>query len=178
MAYQHIVVATDLSEDAEFLLGKGARLAAALQAKLSLIYIDIHRAGYYVDLGVGDYNYTDRTFSERVKNMLNAIKGQSSYPVEEVIVSRGALTEELNRVAKEKGFDLVIFGHHHDVWSRLVSSARQAINELNVDLLVIPIEKNSRGRRRAAAFHSHRLSLSGHNRLSAIIPLADNPPGK
>ncbi|HIE2219660.1 TPA: universal stress protein, partial [Serratia marcescens] len=52
MAYQHIVVATDLSEDAEFLLGKGARLAAALQAKLSLIYIDIHRAGYYVDLGV------------------------------------------------------------------------------------------------------------------------------
>lgn len=106
MAYRHIVVATDLSEDAEFLLGKGARLAAALKAKLSLIYIDIHRAGYYVDLGVGDYNYTDRTFSERVKNMLNAIKGQSSYPVEEVIVSRGALTEELNRVAKEKGFDL------------------------------------------------------------------------
>jgi universal stress protein A len=51
------------------------------------------------------------------------------------------LTEELNRVAKEKGFDLVIFGHHHDVWSRLVSSARQAINELNVDLLVVPIEK-------------------------------------
>ncbi|MDI9229404.1 universal stress protein, partial [Serratia bockelmannii] len=49
MAYQHIVVATDLSEDAEFLLGKGARLAAALHAKLSLIYIDIHRAGYYVD---------------------------------------------------------------------------------------------------------------------------------
>lgn len=27
MAYRHIVVATDLSEDAEFLLGKGARLA-------------------------------------------------------------------------------------------------------------------------------------------------------
>lgn len=35
MAYRHIVVATDLSEDAEFLLGKGARLAAALKAKLS-----------------------------------------------------------------------------------------------------------------------------------------------
>ncbi|AGO54851.1 universal stress protein [Serratia plymuthica] len=141
MAYQHIVVATDLSEDAEFLLGKGARLAAALNAKLSLIYIDIHRTGYYAELGVGEYNYTDRTFSERVKNMLNAIRGQSSYPVEEVIVSRGELTQELNRAAKDKGFDLVIFGHHHDVWSRLVSSARQAINDLNVDLLVIPIDK-------------------------------------
>ncbi|WBL72541.1 universal stress protein [Serratia liquefaciens] len=142
MAYQHIVVATDLSEDAEFLLGKGAKLAAALNARLSLIYIDIHRGGYYAELGVGEYNYTDRTFSERVKNMLNAIKDQSSYPVEEVIISRGELTEELNRAAKEKGIDLIIFGHHHDIWSRLVSSAWQAINNLNVDLLVIPIDKH------------------------------------
>ena len=141
MAYHHIVVATDLSEDAEFLLGKGAKLASALNARLSLIYIDSHRGGYYAELGVGEYNYTDRTFSERVKNMLNAIKDQSSYPVEEVIISRGELTEELNRAAKEKGIDLIIFGHHHDIWSRWISSARQAINNLNVDLLVIPIAK-------------------------------------
>ncbi|MEE4409535.1 MULTISPECIES: universal stress protein [unclassified Serratia (in: enterobacteria)] len=141
MAYQHIVVATDLSEDAEFLLGKGARLAGALNARLSLIYIDIHHTGYYAELGVGEYNYTDRTFSERVKNMLNAIKGQSSYPVEEVIIGRGELTEELNRAVKAKGIDLVIFGHHQDIWSRLMSSARQAINHLQVDLLVIPIDK-------------------------------------
>ncbi|MEX0632669.1 hypothetical protein M8494_13645 [Serratia ureilytica] len=69
------------------------------------------------------------------------------------------MTEELNRVAKEKGFDLAIFGHHHDVWSRLVSAARQAINELNVDLLVVPIEKNSRGRLRAAAVLIHIVYL-------------------
>jgi len=141
MAYQHIVVATDLSEDAEFLLGKGARLADALNARLSLIYIDIHHTGYYAELGVGEYNYTDSTFSERAKNMLNAIKGQSSYPVEEVIIGRGELTEELNRAVKVKGIDLVIFGHHQDIWSRLMSSARQAINHLQVDLLVIPIDK-------------------------------------
>lgn len=141
MTYQHILVATDLGEDAEFLLGKGAKLAEALNARLSLIYIDIHHTGYYAELGVGEYSYTDRTFAERVKNMLNAIKDQSSYPVEEVIISRGELTEELNRAAKEKGIDLIIFGHHHDIWSRWISSARQAINNLNVDLLVIPIAK-------------------------------------
>lgn len=141
MAYQHIVVAIDLSEDAEYLLIKGARLAGALNARLSLIYIDIHRTGYYSELGVGEYNYTDQTFSARVKNMLNAIKDQSSYPVEEVIIGRGELTEEMNRAVKEKGIDLVIFGHHQDVWSRLMSSARQAINHLQADLLVIPIGK-------------------------------------
>ncbi|MGB8665783.1 MAG: universal stress protein, partial [Serratia inhibens] len=61
--------------------------------------------------------------------------------VEEVIIGRGELTEELNRAVKEKSIDLVIFGHHHDIWSQLVSSARQAINHLQVDLLVIPIDK-------------------------------------
>ncbi|CAI1506425.1 universal stress protein [Serratia proteamaculans] len=141
MTYQHILVAIDLGEDAEFLLGKGAKLAGALNARLSLIYIDIHHTGYYAELGVGEYNYTDRTFSERVKNMLNAIKDHSSYPVEEVIIGRGDLVEELNRAAKDKGCDLILFGHHHDIWSRWISSARQAINNLQVDLLVVPIEK-------------------------------------
>ncbi|MCS3408987.1 universal stress protein [Serratia sp. AKBS12] len=140
MAYQHIVVATDLSEDAEILLDKGAKLAGALNAKLSMIYIDVHHTGYYAELGVGAYNYTDHTFSERAKNILESFKKSSSYPVDEVIIGRGELTEELNNAAKEKGFDLVIFGHHHDIWSRLKSSTRQAINTLQVDLLVIPIE--------------------------------------
>lgn len=60
MAYQHIVVATDLGENAAQLLQKGAELASALQAKLSLIYIDIHHTGYYAELGIGAYNYTDK----------------------------------------------------------------------------------------------------------------------
>lgn len=62
--------------------------------------------------------------------------------LEEVIVSRGALTEELNRVAKEKGFKSGDLRPSPRCLEPAGSStARQAINELNVDLLVIPIEK-------------------------------------
>jgi universal stress protein A len=32
-----------------------------------------------------------------------------------------------------------VFGHHHDLWSNLFSSTRNAINQLNIDVLVIPI---------------------------------------
>lgn len=141
MAYQHIVIATDLSEDAEILLDRGAKLAGALNAKLSLIYIDVHHTGYYAELGVGSYDYTHHTFSERAKKILETIKNQSAYPVDEIIIGRGELTEELNTAVKEKGFDLIIFGHHRDFWGRLMSSTRQAINNLHVDLLVIPIEE-------------------------------------
>lgn len=56
------------------------------------------------------------------------------------MIGRGELSEELNNAAQEKGFDLIIFGHHHDLWSRLFSATRQAINNLQIDVLVIPIE--------------------------------------
>ena len=39
MCYHHIVIATDLSDDGKRLVEKGALLAEALQAKLSLIYV-------------------------------------------------------------------------------------------------------------------------------------------
>ncbi|MFV9067088.1 universal stress protein [Serratia fonticola] len=123
MTYQHIAIATDLSDDAELLVRKGSELAGALQAKLSLIYID-EQANHYSEFGSGEFNYTDKTFTERVKNMLNAIQQQAEYPI------------------SEKGIDLVIFGHHHDMWSRLVSSTRRTINHIAVDMLVVPIEKH------------------------------------
>ncbi|MDU3927152.1 MAG: universal stress protein UspA, partial [Enterobacter asburiae] len=32
-------------------------------------------------------------------------------------------------------------GHHHDLWNKLFSSTQHAINQLNVDVLVIPIKQ-------------------------------------
>ncbi|CAI0728463.1 universal stress protein [Serratia fonticola] len=141
MTYQHIAIATDLSDDAELLVRKGSELAGALQAKLSLIYID-EQANHYSEFGSGEFNYTDKTFTERVKNMLNAIQQQAEYPISEVIIGRGELCEALNNAISEKGIELVIFGHHHDMWSRLVSSTRRTINHIAVDMLVVPIEKH------------------------------------
>lgn len=51
MCYHHIVIATDLSDDGKRLVEKGARLAEALQAKLSLIYVDVHYDTYHAAIG-------------------------------------------------------------------------------------------------------------------------------
>lgn len=33
--------------------------------------------------------------------------------------------------------DLVVCGHHQDFWSKLMSSARQLINTVHVDMLIV-----------------------------------------
>ncbi len=47
MAYQHILVAVDLSEDSRLLVSKASLLAQATGAKLSLIHIDVNYAELY-----------------------------------------------------------------------------------------------------------------------------------
>ncbi|MGB8667584.1 MAG: universal stress protein [Serratia inhibens] len=142
MGYQHIVIAVDLNEDNQRLLEKGAALAGAYNAKLSLIHVDIHHAPYYSALGLQTYHYSGEVPNDvKTKKQLAELALRSSYPIPDSIVITGELIPELSREIRERGIDLLVFGHHHDVWSNLFSTARQAINNLNVDILVIPLLK-------------------------------------
>lgn len=140
MCYQHIVVATDLSDDGKRLVEKGARLAAALQAKLSLIYVDIHYDTYHAAIGFSEGSYNGVSFEDKIKQELEPLTQNVNYPINEVIIGRGDFIEQLQNAVVDKNIDLVIFGHHHDLWNQLFSSTRHAINQLNVDVLVIPIK--------------------------------------
>jgi len=42
-------------------------------------------------------------------------------------------------IIADKGFDLLICGHHHDFVSKLVSYSRHLINKSPIDILVVPI---------------------------------------
>ncbi|MNP56474.1 hypothetical protein D3C76_1511980 [compost metagenome] len=64
-----------------------------------------------------------------------------NYPINEVIIGHGDFIEELKNAVVDKSVDLVVFGHHHDLWNKLFSSTQHAINQLNVDVLVIPIKQ-------------------------------------
>ncbi|WP_312847569.1 universal stress protein UspA [Serratia fonticola] len=104
------MIAIDLNGDNQLLLDKGAVLTSTCNAKLSLIHFDIHHAPYYSALGLQTYHYS------------------------------GELAYELKVAAEEKSIDLFILSHHEDLWSNLFSSARNAINVLTTDVLVIPLK--------------------------------------
>ncbi|CAI2482095.1 universal stress protein [Serratia liquefaciens] len=141
MCYQHIMIATDLNDDGKRLVEKGARLAAALQARLSLIYVDIHYDTYHAAIGFSERSYDGVPFEEKIKKELEPLTQNVNYPINEVIIGHGDFIEELKNAVVDKSVDLVVFGHHHDLWNKLFSSTQHAINQLNVDVLVIPIKQ-------------------------------------
>ncbi|CAB1214914.1 Universal stress protein A [Serratia liquefaciens] len=141
MCYQHIMIATDLSDDGKRLVEKSARLAASLQARLSLIYVDIHYDTYHAAIGFSERSYDGVPFEEKIKKELEPLTQNVNYPINEVIIEHGDFIEELKNAVVDKSVDLVVFGHHHDLWNKLFSSTQHAINQLNVDVLVIPIKQ-------------------------------------
>ncbi|MEX0632670.1 hypothetical protein M8494_13650 [Serratia ureilytica] len=86
MAYRHIVVATDLSEDAEFLLGKGASWPPRSMPNFPDLYRHSSRR-LLRRSGRGDYNYNRSHLFRAGEEYAQCDQGQSSYPVEEVIAA-------------------------------------------------------------------------------------------
>lgn len=98
MGYQHIVIAVDLNEDNQCLLEKGAALAGAYNAKLSLIHVDIHHAPCYSALGLQTYHYIGEVPNDvKTKKQLAELALRSSYPTPDSIVITGELIPELSR---------------------------------------------------------------------------------
>ena len=61
---------------------------------------------------------------------------------------------------KKYDMDLVVCGHHQDFWSKLMSSARQLINTVHVDMLIV---------RCATKKTNNRLVLSGNTPADAGV---------
>ncbi|UTV27814.1 universal stress protein [Photobacterium atrarenae] len=140
MAYQHIMVAVDLSDDSFTLVTKAAELAKALDAKLSLIHIDVNYAELYT--GLIDINLAEaqHRMAEDAQKQLQALAQKANYPVSHTLVGSGDLSEEICLAINDIDVELVVCGHHQDFWSKVLSSAKQLINRTPVDLLMVPLK--------------------------------------
>ena len=72
---------------------------------------------------------------------LQTLSEQTDYPIQNLLVGRGDLADELSDAIKERGFDLVVCGHHHDFWGKLLSNTRHLLHDMPIDLLVVPLDK-------------------------------------
>ncbi|PSW19364.1 universal stress global response regulator UspA [Photobacterium sanctipauli] len=140
MAYKHILVAIDLSEDSAILVGKAAQLAKAVDAKLSLIHIDVNYAELYT--GLIDINLSDaqHRMADDAQQQLQALAEKANYPVSHTLVGSGDLGEEICHAIDDLDIELVVCGHHQDFWSKILSSAKQLINRTPVDMLMVPLK--------------------------------------
>ena len=101
--------------------------------------MDVHYDTYHAAIGFSEHSYEGASFEEKIRKELEPTTQNVNYPITEVIIGRGGFVDELRTAVVDKNIDLLVFGHHHDLWSNLFSSTRNAINQLNIDVLVIPI---------------------------------------
>ncbi|CAH0524332.1 universal stress protein [Vibrio hippocampi] len=141
MSYKHILVALDLSDESNLLIDRAVSLAKPLGSEVSFVHIDVNFAELYT--GLIDLNMAENQnhVMEASLTQLKKFAEYADYPIKHSLVGSGDLSNELRDTIKEFDVDLVVCGHHQDFWSKLLSSTRQLINTVPVDLLVVPIKE-------------------------------------
>jgi universal stress protein A len=147
MSYNHILVAVDLTKSSEIVINRAISLAKEANAKLSFICVDakhmnISGPGGSPWFAMPDVEnaVTDKDQS-RLQKELSALVDKLDYPVENTLVVTGDLEVKLTNAVNQLDADLLVCGHHHDFWSRLLSSVRTLVNAVNTDLLIVYLEK-------------------------------------
>ena len=141
MSYKHILVAVDLSKSSELIINKAVSLAKDTGAKISLIYVDVDYTDNYTGLSYTEFTKLEPASqrSNSLEKELHTLAEQTDYPIENTVFVSGDLNKNINETVKELHSDLLVCGHHHDFWSRLLSSVRQLVNSTLTDLLIIHI---------------------------------------
>lgn len=78
--------------------------------------------------------------TDETRNALKDLSDNSGYEIQETLSGSGDLGQVLVDAIKKYDMDLVVCGHHQDFWSKLMSSARQLINTVHVDMLIVPLK--------------------------------------
>jgi len=139
MAYKHILIAVDLSPESQLLVDKAVSLARPYEAKISLIHVDVNYSDLYtglIDVNLGDMQ---KRISEETHTALKELSTNAGYPISETLSGSGDLGQVLVDAIRKYDVDLVVCGHHQDFWSKLMSSARQLINTVHIDMLIVPL---------------------------------------
>ncbi len=138
--YKHILVAVDLSEESLVLLRKGAGIAEKCGAKLSIIHVDVNFSDLYTGLIDINMSAVQDSVSVETNKALDELAAKIDYPVAERLNGTGDFSQVLEEAVEKHNVDLLVTGHHQDFWSKFMSSTRQVMNSVAVDMLVVPLE--------------------------------------
>ena len=137
--YKHVLVAVDLSEESPVLLRKAVGVAKRHEAKLSIIHVDVNFSDLYTGLiDVNMSSMQDRISTETQKALLDLAES-ADYPISEKLSGSGDIGQVLSDAIEQYDVDLLVTGHHQDFWSKLMSSTRQVMNTIKIDMLVVPL---------------------------------------
>ncbi|MGY3569527.1 universal stress protein [Vibrio paucivorans] len=139
MKYNHILVALELSEDSHVVIDRAVFLAKQLGAQLSFVHIDGTHGEIYPELIDLQQSTDDGPLNNEAMEQLRGFMSYTDHPLKQFLVGTGDLSDKLQATIVENDVDLLVCGHHHDFWSRIVSYSKHLIDKSPVDILVVPI---------------------------------------
>lgn len=140
--YNKILVAVDLSKEAEQILKKAQKIAKQYDARISVIHVvepvviettfDITPT---VDLEI------ENDLIERSKNYINTLQSNLGMTIDEIFIPVGSTKHEIHAAAKSQNADLIIVGSHgrHGVSLLLGSTANAVLHGAPCDVLSVKV---------------------------------------
>jgi universal stress protein A len=145
MAYQHVLAAVDLSEEARQVLEQARHLADEHKARLSVCTVVKPLTHVYGGLDMMAYTQASVNFEEeavrQAASQLETEAGRYGVAADDVHVRIGAPAPELVDAAKALGVDLIVVGSHgkHGLGLLLGSTANGVLHQAECDVLTVRI---------------------------------------
>lgn len=140
--YKHILFATDLSEETDFVIAKVQALCSYTGAELSLVHVVEPLPGYsYAYLGIDDI---EEQLIEEARTALSAIGAKLTVPRERQWLEVGPAKTNILRIAEQISADLIICGSHgrHGLSLLLGSTANAILHGAICDVLTVRLPEN------------------------------------
>lgn len=135
--YKHILFATDLTDDTDYILNKVRGMRGFTAGKLSIIHVVEPLPGYsYAYLGIEDI---EGQLIEEARNAVTKLGEQLSVDKKDQYVEVGPTKSKILKIAEEIGADLIICGSHgrHGLSLLLGSTANAILHGAKCDVLTV-----------------------------------------
>jgi universal stress protein A len=135
--YKHILFATDLTDETDYVVNKVQALRGFTGAKLSLVHIVEPMPGYsYAYLGIEDI---EGQLIEEAREALTKLGAKLAVERNDQWIEVGPTKSKILKVASEIGADLIICGSHgrHGLSLLLGSTANAILHGAHCDVLTV-----------------------------------------
>lgn len=135
--YKHILFATDLTEDTDYIISKVQEMQKFTHAKLSLVHVVEPLPGYsYAYLGIEDI---EGQLIEEARTAIQKLGQQLAVDEKSRWVEVGPTKSKILGIADEIGADLIVCGSHgrHGLSLLLGSTANAILHGAKCDVLTV-----------------------------------------
>lgn len=135
--YKHILLATDLTEETDYILKKVRMIRDFTHAKLSLIHVVEPMPGYsYAYLGIEDI---EGQLIDESKTALAKVGQTLGVDPKDQWIEVGPTKSKIHAIAEQIGADLIICGSHgrHGLSLLLGSTANAILHGAKCDVFVV-----------------------------------------